>query len=366
MRIDASRVTTPGRLEEISGSRTKSSEDGFVATLTASAKFRSWTMLLSIPLAALLLYLALRGIEWDQVWNAASSARPAYLGLSCLIATISCFLRSLRWRVLLNAGGRLPVATVFWATMAGYLGNNTLPARAGELVRTVMISARSGLSKTYVLTTAMVERSVDAIVLVAVGFTTLGLLEKGPDWFTRSSRGMALAAVAALAALIVLPRMTRFLGSVVHALPLPAALCERLVNMVDQLVLGIRTLHHPGRLSSFSVFTVVIWLLDAVGSVIVARAFGLHLSIPVALLLLAGLGLGSALPSTPGYIGIYQFVAVTVLTPFGFSRSDALAYILVAQFLLFLVVGFWGLIGLWRYRSARMAAHGQVPGTPST
>jgi len=53
----------------------------------------------------------------------------------------------------------------------------------------------------------------------------------------------------------------------------------------------------------------------------------------VALLLLTALGLGSALPSTPGYVGIYQFVAVTVLTPFGIGRDEALAFILVLQVL---------------------------------
>ena len=73
----------------------------------------------------------------------------------------------------------------------------------------------------------------------------------------------------------------------------------------------------------------------------------------VAFLLLAGLGLGSALPSTPGYIGIYQFVAVRVLTPFGFSRTDAIAYILVAQALMYIVIGVWGALGLWRYRRTR-------------
>jgi uncharacterized membrane protein YbhN (UPF0104 family) len=73
----------------------------------------------------------------------------------------------------------------------------------------------------------------------------------------------------------------------------------------------------------------------------------------VAFLLMAGLGLGSALPSTPGYVGIYQFVAVRVLTPFGFSRTDAIAYILVAQALSYVVIGLWGSVGLWHYRRAR-------------
>ena len=64
----------------------------------------------------------------------------------------------------------------------------------------------------------------------------------------------------------------------------------------------------------------------------------------------AALGLGSALPSTPGYVGVYQFVAVTVLTPFGFTRTDAIAYILVAQALMYVVIGFWGSVGFTRYR----------------
>ena len=70
----------------------------------------------------------------------------------------------------------------------------------------------------------------------------------------------------------------------------------------------------------------------------------------------ARIGLGSALPSTPGYVGIYQFVAVSVLTPFGFSRADAIAYILVAQALSYAVIGVWGSLGIVRYRRARRSA----------
>ena len=79
---------------------------------------------------------------------------------------------------------------------------------------------------------------------------------------------------------------------------------------------------------------------------IAGAALGFTMPISAAFLLIAGLGLGSALPSTPGYVGIYQFVAVTVLEPFGFSRTDAIAYILVAQALRYVVIGFWGALGL--------------------
>jgi hypothetical protein len=312
----------------------------------------------AVGLAALLLYLALRNVEWSRVWTLIAGARMPYLALSCALAVLSYFLRSLRWRVLLNAEGRLGVATVFWATMAGYLGNNLLPARAGELVRSLMISARSGLSKTYVLTTALTERLVDAIVLVAVGSTVLATLQKGPAWLVEASRGAVAVAAAGLAALLLLPKLRPLLEKLVSTVPLPPSARARLLGIIEQLILGVQTLHHPVRLASFASLTACIWLLDAAGSVIVAHALGLALSFPVALLLLAGLGLGSALPSTPGYIGIYQFVAVTVLAPFGFSRSDALAYILVGQFFNYLVVGSLGAVAAIQARRLFAAVEG--------
>ena len=95
---------------------------------------------------------------------------------------------------------------------------------------------------------------------------------------------------------------------------------------------GMRAFHDARRLSGFLGAhrrSSGAWTRSA--TVIGAAALGFAIPVPVAFLLIAGIGLGSALPSTPGYVGIYQFVAVTVLTPFGFSRTDAIAYILVAQ-----------------------------------
>jgi uncharacterized membrane protein YbhN (UPF0104 family) len=79
------------------------------------------------------------------------------------------------------------------------------------------------------------------------------------------------------------------------------------------------------------------------------------MTFPVALLLMAGMGLGSALPSTPGYVGIYQFVVVTILPPFGIDRNAALAYILVTQALGYVVVLVLGLFGLAKIRAGRRA-----------
>ena len=112
--------------------------------------------------------------------------------------------------------------------------------------------------------------------------------------------------------------------------------------------MGMRSLHNTRKLVSFILLTAVIWLLDGLGNMLGVHIISQSLSLGQALILLAALGLSSAISSTPGYIGVYQFVAVSVLVPFGFSRPAALAYILISQGIGYLVVSFWGLIGLWQ------------------
>jgi uncharacterized membrane protein YbhN (UPF0104 family) len=101
--------------------------------------------------------------------------------------------------------------------------------------------------------------------------------------------------------------------------------------LTGQVLLGMRAFHHVGRFLAFAVLTVVIWVSDAIGAMLAAHALSLAMSFPMAMLLLTGLGLSSALPSTPGYVGIYQFVAVTVLVPLGIAKAAALAFIVLLQ-----------------------------------
>ena len=323
------------------------------------ARVRTITVGIAVALAAVLLYFSLRGIEWRQVARIVSGAAPDRLVLVLGIASIALLLRAVRWYVLLRTDlpperGRLTIPIVFWATAAGYFGNNFLPARAGELVRTMMISARSGLDVPYVLATALSERVSDAIVLVGIAGAVLLTMPAPPGWLADAIRPFAAVALLGAAGIALLPLFGPGLRAAIARAPLPDRLRAAVSTAVDNALRGMRALHDPRRLVPFVALTTPIWTLDAAGVVVGASALGLAIPFPLAFLLIAALGLGSALPSTPGYVGIYQFVAVSVLTPFGFSRNDAIAYILVAQALNYAVIGFWGALGLLRYRRDRL------------
>ena len=309
------------------------------------ARILSWAV--SLTLAAVLLYFSLRGIDWRVVWKTLAGAHLVYIGGALLVASFSCLLRSLRWRILLNAEGRLGVATVFWGTMIGYLGNSFLPARAGEVLRSLLMSRHGGLSRTYVLTTALAERLSDVVALVLwSSLVLLGGVNPKPAWIADVARTMAVVAAIGALTIAIVPHTGRLLDALLKRLPL-GRFRKSLVELVDQVLLGLRAFHEWGRFLGFAALTVGIWSMDSIGTVVLGRSLGLNISFTVAILLITSLGLSSALPSTPGYVGIYQFVAVTVLGPFGIGRDMALAFILLYQALNYILVLSYGVPGIY-------------------
>jgi uncharacterized protein (TIRG00374 family) len=322
---------------------------------TARRQSAAW-WILALSIAGALLFLSLRGVEWRRIWEIIAHARLDYLGASVLCACVGLVFRCLRWRLVLNAAGRVGVGLVFWAMSAGYMGNNFLPARAGEVVRSVMVSSCSGLSSAYTLTTALTERVMDALALVLIGAVALLSLGTAPKWILELARTLAFVSAAGALVLVLLPKVEDRIRGALWRLLGSVRWRDRAFAVADQCFLGLRAFHDAGRFFRFTAFTAVIWTLDSFGVMLLARALSMNVGLPLAMLLLAALGLGSGLPSTPGYIGIYQFVAVTVLMPFGFRRDDALAYILLAQFLAYILVTVCGSIGLAKYRKLRAVA----------
>jgi uncharacterized protein (TIRG00374 family) len=322
---------------------------------TSFLRSRAFFLTLAAILAAVLLYYSLRGINWSNVWAILSHADPKYILVWVAIVTVALVLRALRWRVLLTAEGPVDFPTAFWATAAGYFGNNFLPFRAGEVVRTLMISARTGMSKSFVLTTALSERIFDAITLVGVAAIVLLTLKTKPGWFADAGTPFSIVGLGGVLAIVFLPKLEPLWASILRRLPVPSTLTERLIAIMEKVLSGIRALHDAKRFFIFAGFTLVIWSCDTVTAVVGMNALGMKMSLSVAFLLITGLALGSVLPSTPGYVGIYQIVAVKVLVPFGYTNTDAIAYILLFQALQFANYAVWGLFAL--SRNKRLSAN---------
>jgi len=217
-------------------------------------------------------------------------------------------------------------------------------------VRTWIISSQSNLSKPYVLTTALAERMMDAVVLVLWGSVVLLGVSPKPAWVQSVSWTTAAIAAVGVVSIAVLPHTGNLGERILRWLPMPEALRTRFIGWVAQILAGLRVFHNFARLGQFAAMTALIWSVDTVATIVCAAAFDLHLTFAMASLLLCGMGLGSAIAPTPGYVGTYQTVVVTILGPFGIARDMALALAFVSQALGYVVVLLLGLPAVLRYR----------------
>lgn len=311
-------------------------------------RHKLWPKLASLALAAALLYLALRGLDWAAFWIAIRNGRYELLLITVPIGAANYLIRSVRWRVFVQARGRAPLLSVLWANMVGYMGNAYLPARAGELLRSAFLARKTGLGTSFMLATALTERLFDVIALVLIGSLALlaqpGLLPalSGAVWV------MALAGFVGLGIAVAAPSQEARCIGLVSRLPLSPSISGTIIQQTTRFMQGMRALQNWKRLLSFALLTVLIWLVDAIACVIGVHVVSQSLTLAQALILLAGLGLSSAIPSTPGYIGVYQFIAVTILLSFGFTKAAALGFILISQITNYLVVTILGLAGIWQ------------------
>lgn len=322
--------------------------------VTVKMDRKAWlTFAVAVAFAGVLLYFSLQGLDWQELTLRLRGAKLDLVGLALLLQAFNLWLRSYRWRVLLNASQSLPVGSVFWASSLGYLGNNVLPARMGELLRVEAIKRCHSTSRSYAMATALIERVMDAGVLVL--FTSAALLsfQNLPETLHRACQTFSVLSAIGILTLFFLPHAEVHVQRLLENFPMVKGSAERFLE-------GLRSLHSWARSVQFLALTLVIWPIDSYTGVKIAEAIGIEMSFPTAMVVLAALGLSSAMPSTPGYVGVFQFVAVTVLKPFGIDREGAIAWVLLYQAVGYVTQCGFGAIGFFMLSQKSPEAEAQA------
>lgn len=278
---------------------------------------------LGIPVSGVFLWLAIRGADLDAVRAALANARIAPLALAGAAFVVVYAAQAERWRRI------VAVPTVGWTAFAemvvsGVACNNVLPLRIGDLLRARWLGRRAALPAGRALATVVLDRSCDLVVLFAFLLSTLPEVA-GSGWSRRIALG-ALALVLAVAVMLVFARAYTRRRS--RARLASRSLARRIMR---DIVEGLAEPMGRRRLAAALVLSAVAWLSFTGAVICVARSVGVHLTVVDALFTTAVINLGVAIPSSPGFVGTYQWLAVAALDLVGVDRSSALAFAILLQ-----------------------------------
>ena len=312
---------------------------------------KRWQFWVGLALSGGFLYLALRGLGIRDIWEPLKTARYWWLIPGVGVYFIGVWVRSWRWHYLLRPVKAIPTPKMFPIVAIGYMGNNIYPARAGEILRAVILKRKEDISISASLATIVVERVFDGVVML--GFVFLNLPElttlTGASGFIGNIQTLALWGAAAFLGVLgvflaaaMFPAQAEIVIMKLIQVLVPEKFREKTNEIVLRFLNGLESLRSPREAIMVLLTSIVIWLLETGKYWFVMQAFNFEVSF-FALMLMNGIvNLATTIPSAPGYVGTFDAPGIAVLTAYGVEQGIAAGYTLVLHAALWLPITLLG------------------------
>jgi len=298
-------------------------------------------------LALLLLGWCLYDLDLKQVGVIVQRLRYFWLIVAMVVVVGVLWVRSARWRVLINPMKAIGATRMFSIYAVGQLANLVFPALTGQAVRVMLLHRAEGVTKTGAASTVVVEALLDglSLVLFMMGASAALVL---PDWLERGERWGMIAILGLLAVVFLSVQFRGEVGGIVERLearlPRPVFVrVDRIWRNFSEGLLALRSLKH---LTLAFFCSVASWLGNLAVISLLLFAFGLRLPAGAALVLMIVNTMLLVVPITPGNVGTYQVACVLGLSLFGVPKTDAVSYGLVLQAATFLPIA---AVGVYHY-----------------
>lgn len=320
-------------------------------------RMKKWQFWLGVLISILFVWLALRGLQLDEFWDVIKQADYIWLIPGIGVYFVAVWVRAWRWHYLLSPIKKIPTKTIFPVTVIGYMGNNIYPARAGEVLRALILKRKEGVAISASIATIIVERIFDGVVMLSFVFVNLPELAKltGASGFvgniqqvTLIGTGVFLGALGIFLVAAMFPAITARVGTWVIKLITPKSVHTKIIDIMNKFLDGLASLRSPFNVLMVFFTSVIIWLLETGKYWFLMHAFDFTVSF-FALMLMNGIvNLATTIPSAPGYIGTFDAPGIAVLTAYGIDQATAAGYTLILHVALWLPITLLGVYYLAR------------------
>jgi len=320
---------------------------------------RRWQFWLGVAISAFFLYWVLKDIDYATLWQKTLEANYWLILPGVGAYFIGLWVRAWRWHYLLRPVKPIPTRKMFPIVAMGYAGNNIFPARAGEVLRAVVLKNKEEVPISASLATIIVERVYDGVVMLAFIFVNLAELSRLTEEVTLF-RNFSIQDVAVWGSVLFFGVLVVFLAAAMFPTPtekiirwlvervVPQRIREKTLQIAVRFLGGLASLRSPVEALMVFFTSVVIWLLETVKYWFVMQAFRFSISFFALMLMNGVVNLATTIPSAPGYLGTFDLPGIKILEAHGVVAETAASYTFVLHFALWFPVTLLGLYYMWR------------------
>lgn len=308
-----------------------------------------WKGALGIVLSVALLAWTLRDVRPHEVWEVLRASNVAMLVLAAALATATFPLRARRWKVILApVDDAVRFAPLWRSTAIGMMVNNVVPARVGELARAFALTReRPRIALSSAVASIGVDRVFDTVVLFGLMFGAMlspafpGATQIGGRTLSSLAATATVGIVVLVGLLYALALRPRWFASLAERLarPISAKLADRGRMAVLAFAEGLSVLRSPTRFVAVLWWTLLHWLCNALAFWIGFEAVGMDLPFSAALFVQGVIAIGVAVPSSPGFFGVFEAAAKIGLSDvYGVPESLAVSWAIGYHLLSFIPI----------------------------
>ncbi len=291
-------------------------------------------------ISGIFIFFAVKNVNIHEFIKYVHHLDAFYIIPALLPGLIAYLVRAWRWNYFLSPVGKFRIKGLLSATMIGFMSNNILPARVGELIRALVLSKKESVSFVSVLTSLIAERVMDGFtisIIALLAIYTLPLDEKikffGVLFF------LIFLTLQILIFIIINSKSVK--GKLFDVLPEGL---NRYLSMIISGLEGLKRFKNSG-ITFMSAF--LIWFLSSLYFYFMGVAMDIPLPLSASFSILVSVALGLIIPSSPGFIGVYHFFCQKAVEMYGIDASRAFAYAVVTHFVQFIAVTVLGFFFLF-------------------
>lgn len=333
----------------------------------------AFSLMAGVILSVVGFYFAMRNVPFEQLVDFLKSINYWWMIPGAVIGLFTFVLRAFRWQVILSTSQSLPFFSAFHPMMIGFMINTVLPGRVGELARPAIIKKQDDVPFSLGITTVAAERVLDAITLIVLFAWVLATVHIDPalqiefrgyqldkQTLDAIASGMARFCVAVVVFIIAIsiPAIQRIIKAGIMKLPdllfftgedFRKKVREKgslpLIGVLDNVVSGVSLTRYPVRLLICLIYSFAIWLLQAFALYLMSFGSpGIDLSFTQMTTVFIVICFFIALPSVPGFWGVWEAGGVFGMALFGVPAHLAAGFSLATHAVLMFPILITGIV----------------------
>ena len=315
------------------------------------------SLVAGIALSLAALYFAFRNVPLNDLWDYLKSINYFWTIPAVILALFSFFIRAMRWQFILASSHKIGIWRAYHPMMIGFMINCILPGRLGEFARPVILQKNENVPFATGIATVAAERVFDVCALVTFAVITLAAIDINPEieivfgdfTLNRATLETIFNRIILMGILLIcgiiaisIPFIRRLIHRLILTIPSLAfnateatkkkirkKICAPLIRFVDNIAMGFALIKYPKKIMVCAIYSLLVWMIAAFSYYVFSLGSpGVHLSYTEMFAVMVILCLFIALPSVPGFWGVWKAGGVFAMSLFGISKNTAAGFTL--------------------------------------